>query len=170
MTVDMVCEHGRGPCGFCASTVDLSSVRLDLDRKFTRCGWAKECERIAKCVGILRRGIPIADRPDSLVREVEVRESWHGFHLTLTLTVPLPDARSLVAVQAILGSDAAREAAMLTRAWDGRPDDWNRLFDQKQGGPRVKPRLDYAAVLRVALAREGESPTVKAPPTYGTGI
>lgn len=150
--------------------IDLASVRLDLDRKFTRCGWAKECERIAKCIGIIRNGFPIAHRPGELVERIEVLESWHGFHVVLTLAEPLPDARSLIAVQAILGSDAAREAAMLTRAWEGRQDAWNRLFPQKIGGPRVKPRLDYAGVLRLAMKREGESPAIVTPPTYGTGI
>lgn len=132
--------------------VALDVVRLDLDRKFTRCGWVKQCQRIASVWALYR------DWPGELVR-VEVRETWHGFHVELHLGVEFPSAAHLVAIQAAMGSDGLREAMMLSRANAGRADDWNRLFQKKQGGPWVKPRLDYAGHLLRALRDVGERPT-----------
>lgn len=132
--------------------VDLDVLRLDLDRKWTACGWAKQCERIAQT---LHHALVVVD-------SVEVRETRKGFHVRITLARPLDSTIELVALQAILGSDAIREALNLARARAGRLDDWNLLFETK-GERTTKLRLDYGGMLIQALRRVGMKPRLDAP-------
>jgi hypothetical protein len=134
-------------------SVDLTQVKLDLDRKWTRCGWTSYAIRMAHAIDIL--GLTVL--------KVNVRETAKGFHVVLTFGLPLESERGVVAVQAILGSDSLREAINYRRV--GRGDDWNVLFLVKDDRP-TKPRLDYARILIRALQKQGQKPTLEF--DYGT--
>lgn len=133
-------------------TIDLSVVRLDLDRKWSACQWVKQCARIATVCEVV----------NLYVASVEVRETRKGFHVTLRLREPLASLVELPAVQAAMGSDYVRESLNLTRARVGRTDGWNLLFETK-GERTTKLRLDYGGMLVQALRRVGQKPRLDAP-------
>lgn len=98
--------------------LDLSHVKVDVDRRVSPRQWQHIFQQIAGTLRILQR-VPT---------NVEVSDTKRGHHIRLIVVPPLPDATSLVAVQAAMGSDGFREALNLMRAWSGRTDDWNILF------------------------------------------
>jgi hypothetical protein len=132
-----------------SSRLNLAEIRLDLDRKWSGCGWVRWCERFAATARCLNLAI----------YKTDVRETRRGVHVYVFLQRPVGSSVELVALQAILGSDSMREAMNLRRALTGRSDAWNVLHEVKvvrKAGSRTvgveKPRPAFRRILDHVLA------------------
>lgn len=130
--------------------IALDHLKLDLDRKWTACGWARWCQRVADGL----------DGMEAAPRAVRVTETLRGFHVEIWLARGLANPQAVVAAQAILGSDTVREALNLRRTRTDFEGDWNVLYRRK-GQHEKKARADYARLLIKALRRRHADVTLE---------
>lgn len=134
-------------------------ILLDLDRKWTKCGWVRWSQRCAAALHLL----------DIKPEGVKVSQTRRGFHVTIIAPKRFTPLQ-LVAIQAILGSDSLRECMNLRRAIEDAPGHWNVLFHHKMTiNPdgtftfhTVKHHPVFNIILNRAIERKFQLPTVPA--------
>lgn len=105
----------------------MSVLKIDLDGKVTPCKWLKWCAHAGKVVPLM----------ELTVKGAEVsRSPSGGAHVRLKVEQELSDLE-VVAAQAILRSDHAREALNFSRVRFGQPG--NVLHTHDANGERGEP-------------------------------
>lgn len=135
----------------------MDEIKIDIDEKRTTRQWRRYSYFTGK----------ILARLSIRVLVVNVTSTRKGYHVRMTVDSPKIPAKasycSLVAIQAILGSDPLREANNLVRVWNGRQD-WNKLFREKKSWKtksrpvwsRERPNRRYTSILRGEIYRHAK--------------